>query len=315
MSDLFADQKHDPATAVPVVVLTGFLGAGKTTVINHLLRTQHGLRLAVLVNEFGALGIDMKLIVGASAAVIELANGCICCAAAGDLTRSVNQLIQSAQALDGIIIETSGLADPEPLVAALEQGRFARALRLTGVVTVVDALNYDDNLDRAQAAFQQLIAADLVLINKSDLVSADVPRLIEQSVARINPDARTIACLNGQIPHTLILDLPQRRVATAAHPVHAHTGDFQSVTLTTDAPLVPERFDEWLDNLPRNIYRVKGFIRFHGQCGPLLFQLVGRRRVVEPTSRSDCARGASLVLIGQKIACQDFQTSLERCTY
>ena len=140
-----------------------------------MLTASHGKRLAVIVNEFRPLGIDAALIANANGSVIELANGCICCATQGDLYRSLQRLLETKGDLDGVLIEASGLADPGPVVQTLTMFRFAREIRLDGVVTVIDAENFDRNLESAEAAFHQITAADILLINKIDLVGEDIP--------------------------------------------------------------------------------------------------------------------------------------------
>ena len=157
-----SNKHHDEPATIPVTLLTGFLGAGKTTLVNHLLTECHGRRLAVIVNEFGELGIDGALIAGAAGSVIELANGCICCATQGDLRRALQEVVSTREGLDGVLIETSGLADPGPVIRDLESIRFAQEIRLDGVVTVLDAENFDRNLDSAEAAFQQITYGDVL---------------------------------------------------------------------------------------------------------------------------------------------------------
>lgn len=298
--------------SIPVIVLTGFLGAGKTSLVNHLLRAAQGRRLAVMVNEFGALGIDGRLVRGAAVPVVELANGCICCATQGDLLRSLNALLAGDRALDGVLVETSGLADPAPIVAALEGTGFARDVSIGCVVTVVDAANFDAGLDQAEAAFQQLTAADLVVLNKTDLVDAGAPDLIGRAVAKLNPGARMIACVGADVLPDLVLGLDRiGRPAIEAASSHRH--DYESVCLSVDAPLDPARFDEWLDSLPPSVYRAKGLVRFAAHAEPFAFHLVAGRRSGEPASGQGIA-GAELVLIGKNIAAVDFRSGLTACT-
>lgn len=180
--------------AIPVSVISGFLGAGKTTLVNHILSGSHGRLIGVLVNEFGEIGIDGKLITGAAVPVVELPNGCMCCATQGDSRRALDALISSAS-LDAIVVETSGLADPGPIANDIETLRFARDLYLDGVVTVIDAVNFDDNLEQAEVAYNQIANCDLFLINKVDLVGDHAVTMIENGLERLNPDARTLRCV------------------------------------------------------------------------------------------------------------------------
>jgi G3E family GTPase len=156
---------------IPVTVLTGFLGAGKTTLLNRILREQHGQRYAVIVNEFGAIGIDGGLVVGAEDEVIELNNGCVCCKVRGDLIRVVAALVKRKGGFDGILIETSGLADPAPVVQTFFiDDEIRQRTRLDSVICVADAVHLQARLADSREAAEQLAQADIVLINKIDLV-------------------------------------------------------------------------------------------------------------------------------------------------
>jgi len=298
--------------SVPVILLTGFLGSGKTTVVNAILNTAHGLKLAVLVNEFGALGVDGQLIVGAAVPVIELPNGCICCATGNDLLKGLDAILANHADLDGVLIETSGLANPAPVVNALEHGKFSRPVRISGVVTVVDALNFDDNLERAEAAFQQLISADLLLINKCDLVDADTPAAIATGVAKLNPDAPVLTCTKGQVPVKLIFDVARVTPLPQSDCAGQHNAEFQSLAVWTPKALDITKFNAWLDDLPGDIYRGKGLLRFSGHTGMHVFHLVGARRTIEPAAGIDRAF-CSLILIGKGISSLNLQSSFSQC--
>jgi tripartite-type tricarboxylate transporter receptor subunit TctC/G3E family GTPase len=300
-------------TALPITVLTGFLGAGKTTLVNRLLAGSHGRRFGVIVNEFGALGIDGALINGAIGPVVELANGCICCATRGDLAGALSEMLSAAPDLDGLLVETSGLADPYPVLEDLDALCFDRDIRLDGVVTVIDAENFDRNLGLADAAFRQIACADVLLINKADLVASDVPERIEQGLRQINDRAAVVFCVACDVPFEVALG-PQRTATAAPAPgVHRHA-DFQSASLRTDRPLDAERFAAWLDALPVTVVRAKGFVRFAGVSAPAVVHLVGARRSIEPVLRLSVeTAGAALVVIGRGLAAAELQDSLDRC--
>jgi len=300
-------------TPIPVTLLTGFLGAGKTTLVNHLLTASHGRKLAVIVNEFGALGIDAALIRGTSGSVIELANGCICCATQGDLRRAVHEVLQAADHLDGLLIETSGLADPEPVVDSLEATRFGKAIRLDGVITVIDAENFDANLDQAEAAYRQIVCGDVLLINKTDLVEAEIPDLIEQGIRHLNPEARVVRCVSCRVPLDVLLGAGRPAATGNAPAALDHDHDFQSAVLVSDRPLDPERFDAWLSALPPSIYRAKGFVRFVGQDAPLTVHVVGARRSVEPAPAGLAVAGAQLVVIGRGVSITALKPGFDAC--
>jgi G3E family GTPase len=313
---------------LPVTLLTGFLGAGKTTLVNHILSGSHGRKIGVIVNEFGELGIDAALITGASGSVIELANGCICCATQGDLSRSLCDIAAAGGQLEALLIETSGLADPEPVIAELQFGRVAAAFRLDGVITVIDAVNFDRNLDYAEAAFQQIVSGDLLIINKVDLIAPEIPSLIEQGIRTINPNARFIRAVQCDIPLDIVfgigghvvggreagetLDLHEHGHDHEHHHHGSHDG-FESVSFRLDGPLDPERFTSWLDELGPNVFRAKGFVRLVGAESPVVVHLVGSRRSVEPAPAGVETQGAALVVIGQELSVRELQAGLEKC--
>jgi G3E family GTPase len=296
---------------IPIVLLTGFLGAGKTTLVNRILRDTHGRRLAVIVNEFGEIGIDAQLIVGASGSLVQLANGCVCCATRGDLAAAIQEVLSGEQELDGILVETSGLADPFPVIEDLECLEFARPTRLDGVVTVVDAENFDRNLSSAEAAHQQIVAADLLLINKSDLVTPEVQALIAQGMRQLNPGSRSVTCTGCEVPLELIISSTMVRESTRSGngvPSHAHEHDeahahhhahaFTSLSLRSANPLVRDKFMRWLEDLPEEIYRVKGFVRLADSSAAYVVHRVGARVTVELAPENIGDPACVLVLIG-----------------
>jgi len=313
-SPMLKDRDNDDP--VSITLLTGFLGAGKTTLVNQLLTANHGRRVAVIVNEFGELGIDAALIENASGSVIELANGCICCATKGELTQSIQEMLTTNAGVESLLIETSGLVDPAPVIAELESVRFIRETRLDGVVTVIDAENFDRNLDSAEAAFRQIVCGDILMINKIDLVAPGIPDLIETGLRRLNPHARVIRAICCEAPLDLVLgpartsglDPAYRRIDGD----HIHDG-FLSASLSLAAPLDPDRFGRWLESLPVTIFRVKGFVRFAGNTAPCVVHCVGERRLIGTAPNHVVVSGASLVLIGHDVQNAKLIQGLEAC--
>src|SRR3954465_9977948 len=197
---------------IPVTVLTGFLGAGKTTLLNYLLSQKHGYKCAIIINEFGAISIDNQLVVGVDEEILELNNGCLCCRVRGDLVRSLGDLFRKQKRFDYVLIETTGIADPNPVVHTFKASELAEHLRLDGIVTVVDAKHLEKELNDGPEPQAQIAAADLILLNKTDLVSvADLNR-IEGRIRKMNPLARIYRTQRSQVEPAKIFDIKAREL-------------------------------------------------------------------------------------------------------
>ncbi len=297
---------------LPVAIITGFLGAGKTTLLNRFLQSSGG-QIAVIVNEFGELGVDGRLI-PADVPLVELANGCICCVGTQDIRRAIAALVALDRPIKGIVIETSGLADPEPVLAFLDASRRAGApLLIASVVCLIDADQFNENLQNAQVAYQQIVTSDLLVINKCDLVTPAVADGIERALAMLNPAAACIRTTEAEIPPEAFFPAqPYRRPISGQS--HVHDTGFRSVTLKAGAALCTNRFNGWLDRLPRGICRIKGFVRFSGSDAVTLVQAVGRRRSARMVEAALLpAGGAELVLIGRDLDAAALQAGFEQC--
>lgn len=293
----------------PLTLLTGFLGAGKTTLLNRILTERHGRRIAVIVNEFGEIGIDGALVEGAEGGVVELANGCICCATRGQLLKSVHAVLGAAPPPEAILVETSGLADPFPVLSELAHSSLVERVDVDGVITVVDAANFDRNLDSAEAAFHQIVAADLLLVNKVDLVDPEIPALIERGVRVINDAASILTCVAGKVPLPVLLG--HRDVAPPGTvPVHDH-GDFESVTLAPPPAVDHGRLAAWLEALPANVFRAKGFVRLADPPRRMQVSAVGARHAISPAREDGPAD--TLVVIGRALDRAMLETGLSKC--
>jgi G3E family GTPase len=204
--------KKDP---IPVTVLTGFLGAGKTTLLNQLLSQKHGYKCAIIINEFGAISIDHQLVVGADEEILELNNGCLCCRVRGDLVRSLQDLFRKQKRFDYVLIETTGLADPTPIMHTFRATDLAERLRLDGVITVVDARHIEKELGDGPEPAAQVACADVLLLNKTDLVSAEDLARIERRLRKMNGLAVIHRTRDSRIDPARIFNLKAREVTGA----------------------------------------------------------------------------------------------------
>ncbi|MGH6795706.1 MAG: CobW family GTP-binding protein [Methylocella sp.] len=286
-------------------MLTGYLGAGKTTLLNRILSEDHGRRFAVIVNEFGEIGIDNDLVVGADEEVFEMNNGCICCTVRGDLIRIIEGLLKRKGKFDAILVETTGLADPAPVAQTFFVDADVRnAAQLDAVVTVADAKWLTERLKDAPEAKNQIAFADVIILNKTDLVGADEVGEIEARIRAINPYAKLHKTVNCSVPLDAVLGrnaFDLRRILEiepeflhaeedhehddhdhghehhARHGLrHYHDEDMQSVSLSIEDDIDPEKFMPWLQDYVQkegaSILRTKGILAFKGEPRRFVFQ-------------------------------------------
>ncbi|KAB8334219.1 GTP-binding protein [Scytonema tolypothrichoides VB-61278] len=199
-----------PKKGLPVTIITGFLGSGKTTLLNHILTNQQGLKTAVLVNEFGEIGIDNELIISAddnNDNMVELSNGCICCTINNDLVDAVYKVLERQDNIDYLVVETTGLADPLPVALTFLGTELRDLTRLDSIITVVDAANYSLDLFNSQAAYSQIAYGDVILLNKTDLVSQAELETLEVKLREVKEGARILRTTKAQVPLPLILSV------------------------------------------------------------------------------------------------------------
>jgi len=184
---------------LPVTIITGFLGSGKTTLLNHILKNQAGLKTAVLVNEFGEIGIDNDLIIEGSEDMIELNNGCICCSINGELLNTVSKVLEKSSKIDYLIVETTGLADPLPVAMTFAAGDLREKVRLDSIITVIDGENFDFEINNTSVAYSQILYGDILLLNKCDLVSEEQLMKVEKFITKIKKEPRILRSTNSKV--------------------------------------------------------------------------------------------------------------------
>jgi G3E family GTPase len=272
---------------IPVTVLTGYLGAGKTTLLNRILTEDHGKKYAVIINEFGELGVDNDLVVDADEEVFEMNNGCICCTVRGDLIRIISGLIKR-KSLDGIIIETTGLADPAPVAQTFfVDDDVRKRTRLDAIVTVADAKHLTQRLEDSHEAMEQIAFADVVLLNKTDLVPASELDVLERRIRAINPHAHIHRTLKAEIALDQVMGrgafdlsrvLEMEPGFLSGDDDHQHDDAVGSVSFEVEQPLDEQRFQAWIGELlqvkGQDLLRTKGILYFAGDDRRFAFQAV-----------------------------------------
>jgi G3E family GTPase len=317
-----------PVTArpkpIPVTIIGGFLGAGKTTLLNHILSENHGLRAAVLVNDFGAINIDAKLIVGVEDETINLANGCICCNIRDDLVGACLGLLQRPEPPDYLIIETSGVSNPLQITNTFLLPELQQILALDGILCVVDCEQFPKLPgESAELARVQIASADILVLNKTDLVDSEGLEQVRSLIRGISPGSQVIEAKLGKVPLSLILGTgssersDSQPIVSSSHSDHGPHGGFSTWHWTCDRPLSLPKLRSFFELLPEAIYRAKGFIYLEELPEyRVILQKVGKRSSLKDGSRwgSETPR-TELVMIGIEggIDGEVMRIALERC--
>lgn len=273
----------------PVTILTGFLGAGKTTLLNRILTEQHGLRIAVIENEFGEVGIDHELVINADEELFEMNNGCICCTVRGDLIRILGNLMKRKDKFDHILIETTGLADPGPVVQTFfVDDEMKEKLHVNGIVTLVDAKHIVEHLDDSDEAREQIAFADLLLLNKTDLVDEPALSALEARIRSMNALTKIHRTKNADIAistvfgiggfnldHAMEVD-PEFLDPESDHHHHEHDAHITSVGIEHEGDCDGKKLNDWLSTLVReqgaDIFRMKGVFAIANNPDRVIFQ-------------------------------------------
>ena len=316
-------------TTIPVTVLTGYLGAGKTTLLNRILSENHGRKYAVVINEFGELGVDNDLVVDSDEEVFEMNNGCICCTVRGDLIRIVGGLMKRRGKFDGIIIETTGLANPAPVAQTffVDEGVRART-RLDAIVTVVDAKNLPARLIDSAEAEAQIAFADVIVLNKTDLVSEAELAAVEVSIRKINRFARIHPTQRSAVAIADVLDqggFDLQRILADVQPgfltetEHEHDDDINSISFEVTRPIDPEKFNAWISQLlqekGQDLLRTKGILHYEGDDRRFAFQavhMIADGDFIGPWRDGEEKR-SRLVFIGRNLNRPQLRRGFEAC--
>ena len=302
-----------PKSGMPVTIITGFLGSGKTTLLNQILQNKDNLKVAVLVNEFGDINIDEQLLISVETDMVELDNGCICCTINDSLVDAVYRVLEREEKVDYLVIETTGLADPLPIIITFLGTELKFLTRVDAVVTVVDAAAFDAKHFDSEAALSQIRYGDMVILNKIDLANEEKIAFLEAFISEIKPGFRILQSEYGKVPLPLILDIgltqadnyqdkiSEFRRDKSAFNNHLANDSFNFVSFKGDRPFKIEQFEHFLvEQLSNNIFRAKGILWFQESPAKHIFQLSGPRYDLQDDDWTSQPKN-ELVFIGRNL--------------
>ncbi|PWC30131.1 CobW family GTP-binding protein [Teichococcus aestuarii] len=318
----------ETSDTIPVTVLTGYLGAGKTTLLNRILTENHGKKFAVVINEFGELGVDNDLVIDADEEVFEMNNGCICCTVRGDLVRILGGLMKRRGKFDGIIVETTGLANPAPVAQTFFMDEdVKRATRLDAIVTVVDAKNLIARLADSTEAEEQIAFADLIVLNKMDLVSEEEAAEVERRIKAINPYAEIQRATKSAVPVESVIGrdafklerILEREPDFLTSDEHEHNDEVMSMSFEVSQPIDAEKFNAWISQLlqakGQDLLRTKGILAYKDEPNRFAFQavhMIADGDFIGPWKEGD-PRKSKIVFIGRNLNRPQLRRGFEGC--
>ncbi|CAH2461835.1 MULTISPECIES: CobW family GTP-binding protein [Bacillus cereus group] len=313
---------------IPVTILTGFLGSGKTTLLNRILSEDHGKKLAVIVNEIGKIGIDNQLIMNVEEEIMEMTNGCLCCTVREDLLVALKQLLdvkaEGKMDFDGLVIETTGLANPGPIIQTFFLDPVIQsAYQINGVVTVVDSYHIHKHFEKGLEAKEQIAFADVVLVNKLDLIEENEKENLLHELQGINPTAKLIEATNCEVDIPSLLQIQTFKTKDTLqiypHTEHNHLEGVKSFVLREERPLDLQKLNEWMSavvqELGEYLYRYKGILSIDGVDERIVFQ--GVHTLFAASYDREWQEGeervSEVVFIGKDINKEWFQEHFQEC--
>ncbi|MCL1469081.1 CobW family GTP-binding protein [Argonema antarcticum] len=303
---------------LPVTIITGFLGSGKTTLLNQIIKNTENVKVAVLVNEFGDINIDSQLLVSIDEDMIELSNGCICCTINDGLVDAVYRVLERQDRIDYLVIETTGVADPLPIIITFVATELRDLTNLDAVLTVVDVETFTPDSFDSEAAFRQIAYGDIILLNKTDLVSEEKVKELENYIETVKAGARILRSQYGQVPLPLILDVGLSQPDTYLtegdrDSKHLVNDGFVSVSFRSDRPFAVKKFQVFLqEKMSADVFRAKGILWFKESPRRHIFQLSGKRYDLKD-EEWEGKPSNQLIFIGRSLNALELNQQLNNC--